>query len=169
MWIKKNLVHQVGDHTKVILRCTVNQPSRLAGSASCIISWFEPCLDIRYNTEHNTDNDVLKLLLKWTLISTTTLYAPMCTSSLLYSTQSTAVSTMLDLNLNYVTNLQHLYCKMVVVVGGGGLFLMKNIPCVNLYKYFIIWNIPIGVSITWSKKSPITTNILLGICLLNSD
>ena len=30
MWINKNLVHQVGDQTKVILRCTVNQPSRFA-------------------------------------------------------------------------------------------------------------------------------------------
>jgi len=29
MWINKNLVHQVADQTKVILRCTVNQPSRL--------------------------------------------------------------------------------------------------------------------------------------------
>jgi hypothetical protein len=28
MRINKNLVHQVGDQTKVILRCTVNQPSR---------------------------------------------------------------------------------------------------------------------------------------------
>jgi hypothetical protein len=28
MWINKNLVHQVGDQTKVMLRCTVNQPSR---------------------------------------------------------------------------------------------------------------------------------------------
>jgi hypothetical protein len=27
--INKNLVHQVGDQTKVILRCTVNQESRL--------------------------------------------------------------------------------------------------------------------------------------------
>jgi len=30
MWINKNLVHQVGDQTKGILRCTVNQPSRFA-------------------------------------------------------------------------------------------------------------------------------------------
>ena len=30
MWINKNLVHQVGDQTNVILRCTVNQPSRFA-------------------------------------------------------------------------------------------------------------------------------------------
>jgi len=29
MLINKNLVHQVGDQTKVILRCTVNQESRL--------------------------------------------------------------------------------------------------------------------------------------------
>ena len=29
MSINKNLVHQVGDQTKVILRCTVNQPSRV--------------------------------------------------------------------------------------------------------------------------------------------
>jgi hypothetical protein len=28
MWINKNLVYQVGEQTKVILRCTVNQPSR---------------------------------------------------------------------------------------------------------------------------------------------
>jgi len=28
--LNKNLVHQVGDQTKVILRCTVNQPSRFA-------------------------------------------------------------------------------------------------------------------------------------------
>ena len=28
MWINKSLVHQVGDQTKVILRCTVNQSSR---------------------------------------------------------------------------------------------------------------------------------------------
>ena len=27
--MNKNFVHQVGDQTKVILRCTVNQPSRL--------------------------------------------------------------------------------------------------------------------------------------------
>jgi len=30
MWINKNLLDQVGDQTKVILRCTVNQPSRFA-------------------------------------------------------------------------------------------------------------------------------------------
>jgi len=30
MWINKNLVHQVGDQPKVILRGTVNQPSRFA-------------------------------------------------------------------------------------------------------------------------------------------
>jgi len=30
MRINKNLVLQVGDQTKVILRCTVNQPSRFA-------------------------------------------------------------------------------------------------------------------------------------------
>jgi len=30
MKINKNLVHQVGDQTKVILRFTVNQPSRFA-------------------------------------------------------------------------------------------------------------------------------------------
>jgi len=29
MWKNKNLVHQVGDQTKVILWCTVNQPPRL--------------------------------------------------------------------------------------------------------------------------------------------
>jgi len=29
MQINKNFVHQVGDQTKVILRCTVNQSSRL--------------------------------------------------------------------------------------------------------------------------------------------
>jgi hypothetical protein len=29
MWINKNLVHQGGDQTKIILRCTVNQPSRI--------------------------------------------------------------------------------------------------------------------------------------------
>jgi len=28
MWTNKNLVHQVGDQTKVILRCTVNHPSK---------------------------------------------------------------------------------------------------------------------------------------------
>jgi hypothetical protein len=28
MWINKNFVHQVGDQTKVILRCPVNQQSR---------------------------------------------------------------------------------------------------------------------------------------------
>jgi len=35
MWINKNLVHQVGDQTKVILRCTVNQPSRM---------WYTLCV-----------------------------------------------------------------------------------------------------------------------------
>jgi hypothetical protein len=30
MWINKNIVHQVGDQTKVILRFTVNQPSKFA-------------------------------------------------------------------------------------------------------------------------------------------
>jgi hypothetical protein len=34
MWINKNLVHQVGDQNKVILRCTVNQPSRGADNFS---------------------------------------------------------------------------------------------------------------------------------------
>ena len=32
MWINKNLVHQVGDQTKVIVRCTFNQPSRYTRS-----------------------------------------------------------------------------------------------------------------------------------------
>ena len=35
MWINKNLVHQVGDQTKVIPRCTVNQPSRSTVKCRC--------------------------------------------------------------------------------------------------------------------------------------
>jgi uncharacterized Fe-S cluster-containing radical SAM superfamily protein len=48
MGINKNLVHQVGDQTKVILRCTVKQPSsfkkvldffrlpKFSGSVNCM-------------------------------------------------------------------------------------------------------------------------------------
>jgi hypothetical protein len=36
MCINKNFVHQVGDQTKVILRYTVNQPSRLTTVVSCV-------------------------------------------------------------------------------------------------------------------------------------
>jgi hypothetical protein len=40
MWINKNLVHQVGDQTKVILRSTVNQPSRFA--PTCFGPYLRP-------------------------------------------------------------------------------------------------------------------------------
>jgi len=43
MWINKNLVHQAGDQTKVILRCTVNQSSRCRSFIVFIYLWMCNC------------------------------------------------------------------------------------------------------------------------------
>jgi len=43
MWINKNLVHQVGDQTKVIIRCTVNQPSRVVLIQLSSWRWAQSC------------------------------------------------------------------------------------------------------------------------------
>jgi hypothetical protein len=49
MWINKNLVYQVGDQTKVILRCKVNQPLRLTTVVSCVRLYSYILLIIEHN------------------------------------------------------------------------------------------------------------------------